>query len=75
MTTMKVRIFRYMPGMWVIIDTNYATYSASTWRSAMDSVSPPARKPPTARIEIHQSPPIIRAFNAHGEQTYPPPLD
>ena len=38
----RPRIFRLRPGMWVVIDTNHATYSASTWRQAMDFVCPPA---------------------------------
>jgi hypothetical protein len=28
--------------MWIVIDRDYATYSARTWRAAMDLVSPPA---------------------------------
>lgn len=63
----RVRIFRRRPGMWVVIDINYATYSASTWRRAMDFVCPPSR----ARVEIHAESPTLRAFNAAGEQVFP----
>lgn len=38
----RPRIYRRRPGMWVVIDTNHATYSASTWRQAMDFVCPRA---------------------------------
>lgn len=40
----RARIFRYRPGLWVVIARNYGTYPASTWRAAMDVVSPPSRE-------------------------------
>jgi hypothetical protein len=63
----RVRIYRARTGVWIIIDRDYATYSASTWRKAMDLACPPSR----ARVEIHAEMPVLRAFNAVGEQTFP----